>query len=361
MNKQYREITSPAVLAPGATEEFNLWFWNELTEMAAQTAEALGDDLIAVVLGGGYGRSEGCVTLYDGMESAYNDVDLFLITTTPLPQGYGKLRHIAEHYEQRLHIAVDFSRPVTLAVIAKWPATLMWQELALGHRVLYGPSDIITARVPNRVLQTLPKVEASRLLLNRGAGLVWAARVAMGLEDSPDLTFVTRNFYKCAQAIADAILLGCGVYRSEPAIKQERLKALAETEPIAGESRALSYFAQGRAFRECPHGQRVITQADLKEIARDWLRVFLWVESMRSGRSFCNAEDYCNWPAKREAGEITLMQGIAANLRRKRVGWKHPRELVYRTLPDAIDELARGGEKFDQAGEAALRRWKDAE
>ena len=56
----------------------------------------------------------------------------------------------------------------------------MWYDLLNGHIVIKGPSDILSAHAPAALKKTLPVIEATRLVLNRGAGLLWALRVVRG-------------------------------------------------------------------------------------------------------------------------------------------------------------------------------------
>ena len=64
-----------------------------------------------------------------------------------------------------------------------------------------------TIRAPSALHEPLPAIEGARLLLNRGAGLLWAMRVVQGHESPPDVDFVRRNYWKCALALGDALLI----------------------------------------------------------------------------------------------------------------------------------------------------------
>lgn len=360
MNSLASQTASP-ILAPSASQDFNESFWYELRYLASDVARVLGKDLIAVVLGGGFGRSEGCVTLLDGEEAPYNDIDLFLITRTSKPRRLGKLKHLAERYEDRLKIAVDFSRPQTLAMVARWQPLLMWQELLHGHQVLCGPEDILTRNVLPADLHQLPLIEASRLMLNRGAGLLWALRVHNGTDQSPDSSFVTRNYFKCAQGLADASLIALNQYCSDPALKAERLEELTPSQSIIGELHIPRLLEQAREFRRSPHADYFITSFHLMALAGDWCRLFLWCESARLNREFHSVEGYCDWTGRREPGAGSPLRAIAAQLRRGRFRLTHPRESVYRSLPLALQQLASAHACSDLTSQRALRDWREAQ
>lgn len=354
------QINRESALAANASRGFNNWLWDELRQLGRDLAAICGEDLIALVLGGGFGRGDGCVVFSNGREMPYNDVDLFLITTTPFLRHGKATAELAHKYEHILGVAVDFSRPQTLRMIAQWPATLMWQELALGHRVLYGDADVLLNSVPNCVLQPLPAIEAGRLLLNRGAGVAWAQLVALGLAPQPDPTFVARNYFKCAMAIPDALLIAQGRYSSDPREKLRHISYLSEKLEIVRESQAVCLLKAALAFRRSPASGFDVAP-DLHELARTWLRVFLWIESQRSTLPFVDARDYAGWSGLREPYESGHIRRLAANLRRGRFNWQHPREGVYRTLPLALDALSTNAPDFAPLANRALELWTRAQ
>jgi hypothetical protein len=354
------ELESP-ILSPYASAEFNASFWHELKYLASDVALTMGRDLIAVVLGGGFGRSEGCITLSDGHEVPFNDVDLFLITRTANPRSMAKIKRLAERYEHRLKIAVDFSRPQTLPMIAKWPPLLMWQELVKGHLVLYGPEDILTRYANPRLRNELPLVEASRLLLNRGAGLLWAARVNLGLENTPDESFVVRNYFKCAQALADATLIAFGRYCSDPAEKADRLKLLASVQPVVDDLCILKHLQASTEFRQAPYAHRIVSTNQLRTMAQQWCHLFLWLENKRLDRNFAGISEYVEWRGTRESASGHHLRLIASNLRLGRIGWHHPRQRVYRSLASSLSELANSIPHFEESSFPALKQWREAQ
>jgi hypothetical protein len=355
------ESDSVVALAPNASADFNNEFLSELQELAAEVAEALGGSLVAVLLGGRYGRSVGCVSLYQGAVLASGDVNLYLVTQTTHPRGMEKLPHLARRYEHRLRISIGFSRPITPEMIDKWPAQLTWQELALGHRVLYGPANILAARVPRHVLEPLPTVEATRLLLNTGAGLVWAARLAEEPEKSEqDSSLISRLYFNCAQSIADALLIGCQRFCTDPVRKQSNLQEMARFEPIVDQSGALLHLRRACEFRGSVEDY-VISAHHLQELAQDWQRVFLWIESVRLGLRFHNLEKYAAWPGRREGQGNPFFGGILANLRHRRLGWIHPRERAYRLIAVAMSDLAGENSRFSFTSDAALQQWRLAQ
>ncbi len=210
-----------------ASFDFNDRLDSTLHRLVEDVSEALDDNLVALILGGGYGRGEGGVVEVAGFELPYNDLDLVLVVDDKRAVRQESLSSISHRYEEELKIHVDFSRPLTIEDIRNWPRSLMWQNLLNGHVVLYGPQDVILSNAPASLRDPLPVIEATRLLLNRGAGLLWAMRVARGVEEAPDADFVPRNYFKCGLALGDAALITHGRFATPYRGRKERLAALA--------------------------------------------------------------------------------------------------------------------------------------
>lgn len=161
------------------------------------------DHLEAVLLGGGYGRGEGGAT---PDHRPYNDLDFFVITKTGTDGEIQKkidrsLLPLRQKYHQKIGIDVDFAPARNLDSLAKISRSMMFQELKYGHVTVYGNTHALDmfATIP---AAELPHLEGFRLLLNRGAGLLFACQ---DLEHSVD--FNVRNFYKCILGCHDALLV----------------------------------------------------------------------------------------------------------------------------------------------------------
>ena len=172
----------------------------------------------AVVLGGGYGRGEGGVTP-DGMP--YNDMDFFVVMngTKPTPGLRALLDAISAEWKQKLSIDIDFSCVKSLKRLYRDADTLLIQELFAGCRIVFGDEHIFDD-APRRPFSELPWTEAARLLLNRGAGLLFARQRA---NDPSEADFVQRNLHKAALGCGDAILI---VHHDYHSTGTERLEAL---------------------------------------------------------------------------------------------------------------------------------------
>ena len=342
---------------------FNERLRGALAAITADVVAAVGPAMEALVLGGGYGRGEGGVVLVDGVEQPYNDFDLFLFVKPGARVRVDALAPILEPHAHRLGIHVDVSRPIRLAEIPRWPPALIWLDLLEGHTVLAGPADVLSSRVPSWLGQTLPSVEALRLLLNRGGGLLWAMRVARGVEPPPDPEFVRRNAYKAALALGDALLILHGRYRSVCLGRDALFQALADELPGVRALDVAGFHREGLAFKFHPdQAPRLAwTTPDLEALCRAFVRVFLAIESRRHGILPGDPSTYAAWTGRREppeGGIERLLRNAVQNLRRGRLSLRAPREGLYPDLPRLLDPAAFGTAAWPGESGGWLTAWR---
>ena len=177
--------------------------------------------LLGVVLGGGYARGEGGVDFGsepDGRGAPVrlsNDLDFYVVAeegtdADGLARIAEALRPVSEKWTAALGVDVDFSPPKTPWRIRHDQERLMIQELVNGHCDVAGrPGAELFAGVDRRPPEALPAMEAVRLLVNRGVGLLLAAS-AVGDETAG---FVARNINKVVLGCGDAKLIAGGRYR----------------------------------------------------------------------------------------------------------------------------------------------------
>ena len=219
-----------------------------LRELGGEIERARIPRLAGVVLGGGYGRGEGGAQLDVGAPRLYNDLDFFAITEDGAPEAetvaaVGKaLEPIAAKWTQQLGVDVDF------AVKTPWRIRhdedrLMIQELVHGYvDVALAKGEKLFAGVRALKPGELPWMEAARLLMNRGMGLLLA-------DESKDPGFVARNLNKCVLGAGDARLIAGGRYAWRAEERADRLgdelysaavagKFRPQREPVANRERA---------------------------------------------------------------------------------------------------------------------------
>lgn len=344
-----------------ASPALNVRLSAELVAITAATRATLGENLEALILGGGYGRGEGGVVNVDGIDAPYNDLDLTIVVRQK-PHDLSEVLHALAHpCSARLGIDVEYSRPLTVHDIRYWPAWLVWHDLLNGHIVLDGPADILTANAPASVKAPPPAIEGTRLLLNRGAGLLWAMRVARGLDPAPDPDFIRRNYYKCQLALGDALLILTRRYATPYIGRDARVAAMAAAEPAIAAFDLLDRYADALAFKFRPDAVPVgdITLDDLHACSIQWGKVFLYLEAQRCCHAWPSLDAYAHWHGVREPAQHqwrVLPRNVALNLRRGALSWRYPREQLYRTLPDLLTHPEEMRWEHDSA--ACLSHWK---
>ncbi len=199
--------------------------------------------LAGVVLGGGYGRGEGGVVEECKIESAgskiadrrpsnvecrlSNDLDFFAITVPGVSEDQAVaeiatgLGPVSRKWTAELGVEVDF------AVKTPWrikhdEERLMIQELVRGYFDVAGKKgEELFSGIRRIDASEVPWMEAARLLMNRGMGLLLAKGGMGNGERGRD--FVDRNINKCVLGAGDARLVARHRYRWRATERAEAL------------------------------------------------------------------------------------------------------------------------------------------
>jgi hypothetical protein len=345
------------------SKAFNDYLEGILHELAYKTRKALGENLVALILAGGYGRGEGGIVIKNDIEMPYNDLDLILIVKNTGFDFAGLLLPISQEFAQRLEIHVDFSRPLTVANLKTLPHKLMWQDLLNGHIVLYGPADILSANMPEYMCSPLPMIEATHLLLNRGAGLIWSFRILHGLTENSEEDFIRRNYFKAALAIGDAILIASGNHQTAYRGRDSRLQEVFKNNEFADFAEFPRLYARALQFKFSPdkEPETVFNREILYKLAQILLKLFLRIEEKRLQRAFASAHEYAIWRGIREKREH-LPQKLARNLVKnalmKRFSILYPRERLFRLLPVLLHQAIKPEQKWKIRSEEFMQIWE---
>ena len=135
-------------------------------------------ELVVLLLGGGYGRGEGGV--YRGPEVAgallYNDLEFYVVTRGL--RGPKELKAWCHHWEKAGHeeigIEVEF-KILAAAALQQAQPSMFYYDLLLGHKVVWGDDGFCEGLAASlRDARLIPLVEVTRLLFNRGSGLLFS-------------------------------------------------------------------------------------------------------------------------------------------------------------------------------------------
>jgi predicted nucleotidyltransferase len=226
---------------------------------AAVRTAADADPLLGIFLLGGYARGEGAIRrATDGTLRGFNDYDLLLVFADrpASPERYAALsRRLARELE------IDFVDlgVATLAELTSAPPTLFWYELGEGHRELW-VREGARIRLPRFRIEELDPEEGSRLLLNRGMALLWAAlrlwpEGAPGrgpaVSDPAELRFAAIAAHKAILAAGDAALLRSRSYHISQEVRRDVLRGRPELRSWA-EAGFLEAYDRAVEFRREP-------------------------------------------------------------------------------------------------------------
>jgi hypothetical protein len=349
--------------ATDGSPEFNAGLHQQLLMLADDVERAMGDNLVALILGGGYGRGEGGVIRDNGREMPYNDLDFTIVVARKSKVPWNDLKAIGDSYGSQMSIEVDFSRPLTLSDVQQWPHWLMWSDLLNGHVTLKGAPDILLSHAPSYLKQPLPAIEGTRLLLNRGSGLLWALRIVLNVEKAPDRDFVRRNYYKCALALGDALLIAHKCFTTKYRGRDILLGDLERDEPQVMNLGLHALYKEALAFKFRPDlvPRDLRDEIDLRTLAHSWGIVFLHVEEVRTKRKWSSLDEYALWQGTREQDQHTfkrLFRNLGRNLQEGSLRLSYPREALYRQLPILLGLTKRERGDWEKESRHFLQVWK---
>lgn len=247
----------------------------------------------AIILGGGYGRGEGGIARNaEGEPGFFNDLDYFIFTNYPNSPVLHRAVQQWEKSESAL-MGIDVEgKCLPQSDLEATPGSMMFYDLVAAHTQIMGPSNYLAAYRPLAKPETIERIEATRLLWNRGSGLFFAK---VDLARGANLDVVHRNQSKAKLALGDALLTIRGKYRPYVRERQQILRAEPGLDP-----RIVTLHAEGTAFKLAPSPSPSIevleaTQAELIAI---WRECFLEVESTRLGCFFDDPVDYSGYRGK---------------------------------------------------------------
>jgi hypothetical protein len=259
--------------------------------------------LEGVFLGGGYGRGEGGVLRGEVSDEPYNDLEFYLLVrgnTWLNEQRHGRALHdLAERLTHKAGVEVEF-KILSKANLSRSPVTMHYYDLVMGHRRLWGQNTLLTGCDHHRCAKLIPLSEATRLLMNRCSGLLFAKeRLQHAVFTSNDADFVVRNLAKAQLAFGDVLLTAFGQYHWSCRERRRRLRELSWQNGALRFDEVRDHHAKGVAFKLRPY--RVdATLAELQqqhsELTSLALQVWLWLERRRLNVPFASGSDYASNP-----------------------------------------------------------------
>jgi len=301
--------------------------------------------LEAVLLGGGYGRGEGGVLVTPAGHRPYNDLEFYVFVRGNArwnERRFGSPLHwLAERLAPAADVEIEF-KIASLSKMRRRPVTMFSYDLMMGHRCLMG-SEIVLAGGEHHCLGSrIPLAEATRLLMNRSSGLLFAReRLVRERFTAEDADFVGRNLAKAQLGWGDAVLAALGQYHWSCRKRHQRLERLAIDEDLPWLEAVQQHHTAGLEFKLHPQRSAGPPQTFMnlhEQLTKLGLEVWLWLEGKRLGRPFTSARAYAEDPANKCPEEplwhniLATMQALGLTAALFGGGFRYPRERLLRAL-----------------------------
>ena len=320
--------------------------------------------LEGLMLGGGYGRGEGGVLRAAEGDRPYNDLEFYVLIRGCDFLNERRYRHPLHELGEKLSpdagLEVEF-KALSLHKLRSSPVNMFYYDLVMGHRWFGGDDDLLAGCEHHRDAAGIPMDEATRLMMNRCSGLLFAAERLQRAEfTDDDADFVGRNLAKAQLGLGDALLAASGRYHWSCRERGERLKTLQATGAEAWLEPVRQHHAAGVEFKLHParsresRGELMRRHDEMTRLAEP---IWLWLENRRLRASFASVRDYAlsdvnkcpETPALRNRLVSAKAFGAAAAL--SAVGGRYPRERLLESLA-----LLLWGGAPDEAARRRLRR-----
>lgn len=334
--------------------------------------------LEGVVLGGGYGRGEGGVLSEAGREAPYNDMEFYVFVRGSALLGERtfreSLRELGHSLSPGAGLEVEF-KVLSIDKLRRSPPSMFYYDLVAGHHVVSGDEGLLGGCRHHLAPEKIPMHEATRLLMNRCAGLLFSA---VKLEARPfeeeQSDFVGRNLAKAQLAFGDVVLTALGLYHWSCTERHSRLRGLLDRPEYARGPRReellelIRCHGEGVEFKLHPVREKgpVDVLAKKHRLLLDiGQRLWLWLESRRLGCVFGTPADYVAWSGNK-CPETSWVKKLFVNVRAFGLTGggplgvaRYPRERLFNALCILLwgAQSAPGGDrKFSDEAIGFLRR-----
>jgi hypothetical protein len=306
------------------------------------------DQLVALVLAGGYGRGEGGYRMSGEAFLPYNDYDYFVVvdgSRSAARRIAHELGAVAHALEERVGVEVDFAL-LRASRLPRLEFTLMYAELQHGHRITCGRDDALSVMRPMPI-DRIPLSEFTRLMLNRGSLLLMnqAQLSDGGPRTADELEQFSRYLDKALLACADARLAATGRYDPSYVVKRRRLESLR----WSGSRDFLRRYDRALAARTGRRWSLAPEEASSAQalVVADWLESLAELETSRLGK----LPEWDRYASARigkgqsAAGALGVLRNVAVTMRDfgpgevfRNAAWalRYPRERLISVLPGLL-------------------------
>jgi hypothetical protein len=320
---------------------------HHLSDLCSQICTRVQDlipssQLDGIVLGGGYGRGEGGVLRTESGDQPYNDLEFFVFVRGVLGEIHfaDSLHALGHELSDGAGVEIEF-KVMTLAKLRHAAPSMFYYDLVTGHRWIVGDDSLFEGCAHHRDPVRIPLHEATRLLMNRCSGLLYAKERLLRAEfTDADADFVARNIAKAQLALGDVVLAVHGRYHWSCRERGHRLLGLDTT--LAGVEQLRAFHTEGIQFKLHPQQSREsrdVLLARHGQVAALAQHLWLWLEARRLKHSFDSPASYA-LSDESKCPEQPFWRNLAVNLRAfgprlafTRNALRYPRERLLRALP----------------------------
>jgi hypothetical protein len=305
--------------------------------------------LEALVLGGGYGRGQGGVLRSGLKEAPYNDLEFYVFLRGSRLWNERRYRQALQELGGRLspeaQVHIEFKID-SLRRLRRSAVSMFSYDLVARHRSLAGAKDLFEGCEQHLEAERIPLCEASRLLLNRCSGLLFAGQLLRrGSLSGEEKDFVFRNLAKAQLAFGDAVLAAFGQYHWSCLERERRLLRLKVRPlggPVAHWKAICAQHTAGLDFKLHPRREdwpEERLEREFREVSTLARAVWFWLESRRLNRPFKSVPEYVE-ESIRKCPHSGLTRNVFLNYRtfgaggvRMPLAGRYPRERLFNALP----------------------------
>lgn len=258
----------------------------------------LPQQLEGLLLGGGYGRGEGGVLRTKNGDRPYNDFEFYILVRGNdwlNEKIYGRRLHrLAKSLTPEAGAEIEF-KIISRRTLRQSPVSMFFYDLISAHRWLFGDESILAGCEHHRYAGDIPLAEATRLLMNRCSGLLFAKeKLESESFDDADADFVSRNIAKAQLALGDAVLTVSGQYHWSALARNRRLLELEPEENLNWLSEVRHCHETGLKFKFHPqiNTSREALRIEHEKISALAQQVWLWLENRRLDCHFLSMRGY---------------------------------------------------------------------
>ncbi len=164
------------------------------------------DDIVSIILVGGFGRGEGSVILKNNKIQIVNDYDIVIITKKALPTEQIKI--LSERIIKELSIRLVDLIPYRISDLSSLPLTIFNYDLKYASHIFFGDKNILNL-LPEYESELIPLSEGKNLLINRLICLTesFSKKFVKKRLSKKQFLFLVNQCSKAVLAVSDSLLL----------------------------------------------------------------------------------------------------------------------------------------------------------